>query len=58
MTRLQLHNPDCVLLAVHSTGGWEFNPAPESAPRPQQALVAMTTTLGRLRIEAALSAAE
>jgi hypothetical protein len=57
VTRRQLQNPDSVPLAVHSTGGWEFNPAPESAPRPQQSLVAMTTPLGRLRIEAALSAA-
>ena len=57
MTRLRLQNPDCVLLAVHSTGGWEFNPAPESASRPHQALVAMTTAFLRLRIEAAPSAA-
>jgi hypothetical protein len=42
---------------VGSAGGWEFSPSPDSAARPGQALVAMTTAFLRLRIEAALSAA-
>ncbi len=55
---LKLQNPDYVLLAVRSADGWEFNPSPDFTLRPGQTLIAMTTPLGRMRIEAALSPAE
>jgi voltage-gated potassium channel len=55
---LKLQNPDYVLLAVRSADGWEFNPSPDFTLHPGQTLIAMTTPLGRMRIEAALTPAE
>jgi voltage-gated potassium channel len=49
-------NPDYLLLAVRTPDGWEFNPPPQFELRPGHKLVAMTTPLGRMRIEASLAA--
>lgn len=55
---LRLNNPDSLLLAVRTGDGWEFNPSPDFELRPGQKLVAMTTPLGRMRIEASLAVDE
>jgi voltage-gated potassium channel len=55
---LHLHNPDYLLLAVRTGDGWEFNPSPDFELRPGQKIVAMTTPLGRMRIEASLAVDE
>jgi len=53
---LRLQNPDYLLLAVRSKDGWEFNPAPDFDLQPGFTLIAMTTPLGRMRLEATLAA--
>ncbi len=53
---LKLQNPDYLLLAVRSKDGWEFNPPPDFNLQAGFTLVAMTTPLGRMRIEATLAA--
>jgi len=53
---VMLQNPDYLLLAVRTPDGWEFNPPPQFELRPGHKLVAMTTPLGRMRIEASLAA--
>jgi voltage-gated potassium channel len=51
---LRLKDPDYVLLAIRTDDGWEFNPAPDFQLRAGFTVVAMTTPLGRMRIEASL----
>jgi voltage-gated potassium channel len=51
---LRLKDPDYVLLAIRTDDGWEFNPAPDFLLRAGFTVVAMTTPLGRMRIEASL----
>jgi voltage-gated potassium channel len=56
LSAVKLQNPDYLLLAVRTPDGWEFNPPPQFELCPGHKLVAMTTPLGRMRIEASLAA--
>jgi voltage-gated potassium channel len=56
LSALKLQNPDYLLIAVRTREGWEFNPPPHFEVHPGHKLVAMTTPLGRMRIEASLAA--